>query len=487
MNRKHILFSATLLLGIGVWAQKSKTYTETFTVVPEAVVDINTSHADIEFETWNKNQVEIIAKVTLEDASDEDIEAYFKKEPVSISGNSKEIEIKTNSGTSWLFANGNNQFDFDDFDVQFDVEPFFLDLNIPDLPELAVLPELPFMPPLPPMNFKSFDYEQYQEEGNAYLEEWAEGFQEGFGEDYKKKMKDWGKRVEERAKAWEERNAERLKEREKMMEERAKAMEERAAEWEERRAEVEERRREAVERLAEAREKAKEKERNTLFLSNGDDSNIFFISSDGENKSYKVKKTIKIKMPKSVKLKMNVKHGEVKLASITKDLNASLRHASLLASNIEGEETSVHAAYTPIVVQNWSVGQLKADYSENINLKRVGELRLNAVSSNVTIDQLRGKALVKNNLGKLLIQDVQPSFSDLDVSVQNGEVVCKVPAVPISFYLNGTQSTMDFPTRAVVERLTNFDNVVYKGFLEKENADKRITINSKYSEVVLKD
>lgn len=471
MNMKHIVFSATLLFGIGVYAQETKTYKETFNVGDASILEINTSHTDIEFETWDKDQVEIIATVTLEEASKDEAENYFKKDPFKIVGNSKEIEISSAGRNSWRFPMVENDFDF-----HFDVEPLFLDLEIPDLPALAAIPELAVMPPLPPMNFKSFDYEKYQDEGMDYLKEWAESFEEGFDKDYQKEMEEWGKRVEEKAKAWEERNAKRLEEREKLMEERAKEMEKKV---EERAKEVEERRK--------ARLKAKNKDSKSLFISRNDSNepNIFYFSSDGANKKYKVKKVIKIKMPKSVKLKMNVKHGEVKLAAATENINASLRYASLLASTIDGEQTEIMASYSPVVVQKWNFGKLKADYSDNIRLKEVGVLNLNAVSSDITIDQLRSKAFVTNNLGKLVIHNINTNFSDVDVNVQNGEVFCKVPNTAVSLYLNGTKSKVTYPSDVKMESNTNFDNIVYKGFRAKDNSGKLISINSKYSEVVL--
>ena len=59
------------------FAQKqSKTFKESFNVGADAVLDINTSYADIEFETWDKDVVEINATVTLEGASDEEAEAF---------------------------------------------------------------------------------------------------------------------------------------------------------------------------------------------------------------------------------------------------------------------------------------------------------------------------------------------------------------------------------------------------------------------------
>jgi len=479
MNRKHIVFSTALLFGTGLWAQETKTYRETFTVSNSTILEINTSHTDIEFETWDKDQVEIVATVTLQEATQEEAKDYFKNDAFKILGNSRKIEVSTVGRNSWNYDLGGPDLDF-----HFDVEPLFLDLEIPDLPELAVIPELAEMPPLPPMNFKSFDYETYKKEGNDYLEEWGESFTEGFDEEYKEKMREWGKRVEERAKAWEERNAKRLEERERVMEERAQKMQERVKEMEERAKEMEERAREKVT----ARAKASNGDTTYFYEYEYDNApNVFFISSKGENKKYKVKKTIIIKMPKSVKLKMNVKHGEVKLAGSATNINASLRYASLLASTIDGENTEIKASYSPIMVQKWNVGQLKADYSEKVNLKEVGELKLNAVSSNITIETLRDRAFVTNHLGTLVIKNVNTSFSDVDVNVQNGEVFCKVPSTPVTLYLNGTQSNISYPPDFTMEKNVIFDNVIYKGFKDQENSGKLITINSKYSEVVLEE
>ena len=480
MNKTPILFSALLCTSLGILAQESKTYKETFNVGESTVLELNTSHADIEFETWDKDQVEIVATVTLDGADEEESTSYFKEDPITILGNSKQITVATRDRNSWQFQLADSDFDF-----HFDVEPLFMDLEIPDLPELAVIPELAVMPPMPPINFKEFDYKAYKKKGNKYLKEWAKSFEEGFDEEYAERMEEWGKKVEERAKLWEERNADRLEEREKLMEERAEAWEKRAEE----RAKLAEERAKLIEERNEARVKARSKGQESLFITNSDGggSNIFFFSNDGESKKYKVKKTIKIKMPKSVRLKMNVKHGEVKLADITKDLKASLRYASLLAATIEGKETNITASYSPVVINQWNFGQLKADYSDKINLKRVGNLRLNSVSSNVVIERLQGNALVTNNLGKLKINEVANTFSDIDVSVQNGEVSCQLPTTDVTFYLNGTRSTMDYPVKLQLERTKNFDNVIYKGYQGRANSGKTIRIDSKYSEVVLKE
>ena len=85
-----------LIMGTSVvWGQKkTKTFHENYNVTNEVVLELNTSYADIEFETWNKNQVDITAVVELEDVSEEEANNYFKREPVKIVGNSKNISIR---------------------------------------------------------------------------------------------------------------------------------------------------------------------------------------------------------------------------------------------------------------------------------------------------------------------------------------------------------------------------------------------------------
>jgi len=102
--KKITLFKKSIILicliSIGAYGQnQSKTYRESFNVDDDAVLEINTSHADIEFETWDKNEVVIEATIELEDISDEEADRYFERNPVEIMGNSQKIEISTGRGS----------------------------------------------------------------------------------------------------------------------------------------------------------------------------------------------------------------------------------------------------------------------------------------------------------------------------------------------------------------------------------------------------
>ena len=191
-------------------------------------------------------------------------------------------------------------------------------------------------------------------------------------------------------------------------------------------------------------------------------------------------------MPKSVRLKMNVRHGEVKLAGNTKNMSANLSYATLLASTIDGVKTNIMASYSPVIVQNWNEGQLQADYSENVDLKEVKVLTLNSISSNVTIDQMLNSALIKNSFGALNINYVSPNFSDLAIFLENTDLACTLPQSAFNIQINGTASNLKPAGGLTLKKSDDKEKMEYKGYHIKETNERKIIINSKYSDIVLK-
>jgi len=470
------------LIAMGAYGQKqTKTFKETFNVSADAVLDINTSHADIEFETWSKNEVAIEAIIEIEDASDDEAKAYFENSGFEILGNSTKVSITTGSKNIGLWPHALG--DAKNFHIEIpefpEVHAFTFDF---DFEELSNMP----IPPIPAI--AEFDHEAFKKDGQEYLKNWQKKFAESYDKEHIKKLEEWAKQMEKKQDKMAERRA-------KLMEERAELQEKRAEKRIERREKLAEVREKRMEAYKARRDKLVEKRR--LKISN-DSPNIFFFDSDEEgkpsifysawdglHKNYKVKKTIKVKMPKGMKIKMNVRHGEVKLAENTKNINATLSHSSLWAATIEGDKTSINASYSPVSVQNWNYGQLKAKYSENVNLKEVLYLKLNAISSDVTIDRLVNSAFIQNDFGPIEIKSVSNNFKDLDVTLQNAELNCTTPDVPFTIYVNGTSSQLTSPAHITLDRTKNHNNTVHRGYFKNKNGERSIVINSKYSEVVL--
>ncbi len=471
------LVTILCLISMG-WAygqKETKTYNETFSVGKDAVLNIDTSHADIEFETWAKNEVAIEAVIEIAGATEEEAKRYFEKESFEILGNSQKVVIKTKGSNKWLF--GDSTTDLQNFKFEMpelpNMEGFEMAFEIMELPEIAEMPELPdgLVP--------HFDYHAFKENGEAYMKEWKKEFDKSFGKEYQKKMEDWGKKLEERQKERAEKREEHLRKIEIRAAEREKQMEERVEERVKRIEEAQKRREENASR--------KNDRNRSLFISrdDSDEPNIFYFSSDGENKNYKVKKTIKIKMPKGLKIKMNVRHGEVKLADNVWHMDAQLSHSSLWAASIDGDKTTIKTSYSPINVDRWYLGNLQASYSENVNLNEVFDIKLNTTSSNVNIDKLIKTAFINNNFGQLTIGSVTKDFTNLDVTLQNAELDFNVPNVAFDIYVNGTSSTFTSPANITLERTKNHNNIVHKGYHINKNGERSIVINSKYSEVKL--
>ncbi len=482
MRFKLITLIVSLLV-VGAYGQKqSKSFNEVFNVNAETVLDINTSNADIEFETWDKNQISVEAIIEIEGATAKEAEEYFEGRSIEIVGNSQKVEISTRTNNTWSFDHALEGLQGLK-DLNFVIPEFNFEMpEIPEIPDMADfiidLGDMP-MPPVPPVDF---DYEAYKKDGEKYMKKWQKKFEKGFDKNYEKKMEEWSKRMELRGAEIEKRHEERQLKRaemqekrmevqERRMEKQAEAMEKRAVEME-RRAEEHEKQRELLEKQHEMHEK---------------EANIFYYSRDGENKNYKVKKTIKIKMPKDTKIKMNVRHGEVKLAENTKNINAKLSYSTLVAYTIDGDQTTIKTSYSPVSVQKWNYGLLQADYSENVDLREVLNLRLSTTSSDVTIDKLLKSLVVNNKMGPLKINSVSKDFKEMDISLQNGEFICNLPATAFVIEIDGTLSELNIPSSLHLDETKNHNTTVYKGYNISRNTDKSILINSKYSEVVLKD
>ncbi|SIQ39939.1 hypothetical protein [Maribacter ulvicola] len=462
---KQLIIALGLLISTSFMAQEeNKTYQERFIVAEDAVVNINTSYADIEFESWDKDEVAISATITLEGATKEEAESYFKNSPIEILGNSKEIKISSKSKNNDFFAS-------------FDADHIFnhggMGIEVPEIasfvvnvPQIAPFPE---MPPLPQTEAFIFNYEKYQEEGDKYMKKWQKNFEKSFDKKHQKRLEEWAERMEEKAEAMEQRLEAHNKRRAELMERHHEKMEKRQEELQERQEKMEEER----------------EERRIIIQSNENSPNIFYYSNEGEQKNFKIKKTIKISLPKSTRIKMDVRHGEVKLAENTKNLNANLSHSSLWAVTIEGEETTVSASYTPVSVQKWNYGQLSTSYSEEISLSEVVQLQLQATSSDVTIQKLFKNAFIKNDFGAVHVLELGNDFKELDVSVKNGELNVNVPNVAANIYVKGNSSTLKLPKSVQMVETKNGNTTIHKGHHIKNDSKRSIVITSDYSEVVL--
>ncbi|ULC58541.1 hypothetical protein MBM09_11490 [Flaviramulus sp. BrNp1-15] len=519
---KMKLFALCFLITGGLIAQqKLNKVSQSIKVDKDVVIDLNTSHTNIIIDTWNKSTVEIEAYIEGEKLSKEELEDALKSWDVDIDASTNEVSIRTRGGGSTLWAyrtsdKGDNEavnamLKELKFEIA-DLPEMNFDFHF-EMPEIAEMPEFPELPELPEgVGAIVFDYEAYKKDGDKYLEEYSKRFESLYGEDYAKKMEAWGekfgkewgekygKQMEEWAKKFEEQmNSEEYAKKmeawgEKFGEDYAKKMEawgERYAAQMERQAErieaqvertqaqkerlqnMHEKRAEIHKKMAKEREK-RAKERSILAKERQKKVEKLFDDKSNNN----VKKTIKIKMPKGAKLKVNVRHGEIEFAANIDNLKADLSYSKFTAHSVNGGSTSINASYSPVYVTNWNLGELNLNYVKAAELKNVKHLVLNTTSSNIDIANLSGSAVIDSNIGDLNILNIEDTFNNLNIILQNNDVVIKLPKVLYNFQYKGTRSRFSYPEKSSNSNVSNFSS----GDLA---SGKSIVVNAKYSNVTM--
>ncbi|WP_299550369.1 hypothetical protein [Seonamhaeicola sp.] len=488
-------------------AQKQTKVSQSIKVDKDVTIDLSTSYCNIVFDTWNKNVVEIEAYVEGDNLSDEELKEALKNWKVNVDASSDEVTISTNSAARaprvLAFSHGHDGEDAVNAvlrELKFELAElpemdFNFNIRIPELPELPEMPELPELPK--GVNSFHFDYEAYKKDGEKYLEEYSQKIESAYGEDYAKKMeawgekfgKEWGEKYAEKMEAWAKKfeNSWDSEAFEKKMEawgERfAKQMEQQAKRTEEQQKRLEkvqkdreralEKRELLREKLMKEREIQKEKREKLA-----KERRVLIEKMVHKEVRSKVKKTIKIKMPKGAKLKVNVRHGEIELAANVDNLKADLAYTKLTANSINGGSTSINASYSPIYVSDWNLGELNLNYAKTVELNNVKHVVLNSNSSNVTIDNLLGNAIIDGNIGDIKILKIDDAFTNLNVIIQNCDAVIALPNVNYNLQYKGNRSRFSHPKKDP-GNVTTFST----GNL---SSGKSIVVNAKYSNVAMK-
>lgn len=495
-NKKHskcLLLVALLVITFGYSQSKKRTKKEVFTVNKDVTLEINTSHVDIEFDTWNKNKIEIEATIEVEDATEEEMEAYLKKWNFKAIGNSEKVTVTSKSHS---LLSGNGQFVFADPVI---VEQIEIPTIIENFPVIEPVPDLPIMV-LESLDDIKFDYEAFEKDGEAYMKKWQKQWKNSFDEEkFKEGMEKWQKNFQKQQEAVLKLKGKVIKNEKiaKVKEEKIKLYKEQLAELEELAAEITEKTKKyKIKDLLKEKEELLEliengQENGQLFNLNGkmnfnintNTDNVFFLSHG--NKRLKIKKTIKIKMPKKAKLKLNVRHGEVTIAAASENINAKLSHAALYANVIEGANTTIESSYAPIHVTKWNEGSLKVNFVENVDLQLVKDINLMANSSKVNIGTIGEKGIISGTIGKLLIHNISDTFQTLDIILENTDARIQLPTSAFKLYYIGSNSRISYPETLVgTENKTQFNTIV-RGYQNKNNTNREININAKYSEVSL--
>ena len=500
------ILTLCLITTVGFAQNKQSKTTKTIKVNKDVVVDLNTNYVEIEIDTWNKDIVEIEAYVESTKLSEEELKKSLKAWNLNIDASMENVIISSEGGRRpALFSEGS----YDDIlkDLEFSLAdlpdmPSLKNLpQMPKLPNMPKMPELPMLPELPEgVNTIKFDYDKYQKDGEKYLADWSKRYEKEGGKELQKRMEDWAKKFadsgyEEKMAKWGEEYGKRFegkwakdmekwgekfgkefgesfgKDMEKWGEEFGEKFGKDMEKWGE---ELGERIEKQMEQRAEQMEQRNEQslKRAEELAKRRDEmqtrrESIVIRGYRGGNSQ--VKRVIKIKMPKKAKLKLNVRHGDLKIVSAILNATGNISHTNLLAKDIDGSDTSINVSYSDVLVNDWKNGTLGLKYVDNALIKNVQSLTLNSNSSNINIDYLSGNNIIDGSFGELTIHSILDTFSNLNIVLENSDAWIKLPKVDYILMFKGERS--------------KFNNEITMTKTVSGDSGKSIVINAKYSSV----
>ena len=535
MNTIRILVLC-LLTTFGYAQKKLSKTSQSIKVNKDVVVDLNTSYVEIQLETWNRDIVEVEAYIESKKLSAEELERALDTWNLKVEGSNDRVTISSNGGRSaGLYSDGNYATLLKDLEIELANLPEMPEMpempNMPEMAEMPNIPEMPEMPELPelPEGVKSisFDYDRYQSEGEKYLAEWSKKYENKGGKELKKSMEEWakkfaesgyqekmekwgeeygkrfegkwardmekwgekfgekfgkdmekwgeefgekfGKECEQKMEVWGERFGKEMKKRGEVIEKRAKVLEKRAEALSKKR----DANSQSLNEKREARSQALEERRN-LMRNKRESVLVKRLESGGNSK---VKKVIKIKIPKKAKLKTNIRHGELKLSSVIYNMKGDISHSFLVAEHIDGSDTTINVSYSAMVINTWDLGTLNLNFVDKAQIKKANNLVLNSKSSNINIEVLTDTGIIDGSFGDLTISNLTASFKNLNLVLENSDALVNLPKnIDYNMYFKGSRSKYNNKQTAQ-KKIHNYP--------EGQSSNRNIIVNAKFSNVIM--
>ncbi len=285
-----VLFSFT----IGIQAQRFVKPLQEFKVGSNTEVSIKASYAEIEIVEWNKNKVEVEGIMEIQGLPEDEAQDIFDSWDISAQANSDKISIRSSS------SNFGNEYFFINSDK-------YIGNVVVDIPEVSdrvidIIDSIHFVLPefenFPDINFEmdqnfqfsgdsiAFDYEEFQK-NSEYLLQWQE--------ENKEQMKIIKKELKE--------NQAEMARQQKEMQKEIKEMQREAME------EARLHAREAQRQVREEQQKVREEHRRAVTSARERENEVKRIIENRQK--VKIKKTLRIKVPRNAKLEMDVDYCKI--------------------------------------------------------------------------------------------------------------------------------------------------------------------------------
>jgi len=498
-----IVSLVVLFIAIGANAQKyDKKVTEKFKVNSDVAIVINASHTDIDVQTWNRNEVSIEAFIEVEGVDKEEANKIIKQWEFEALGNKSKVKISSSSNNMYFEFDGDFDFDFPEMEFELP-EMNFVMPELPELPEMLELDSLEFVFPeieFPEieMEIEEFDYEEYKGD-SLYLKKYktrvAAQVEKFKNSDWKKKLdstlsSDEFKRsidslklmnVEVGKKLKVFINSEGFKQR---IEESKRAAKEATKQVLKNKELIEQQTQHAKKAAAEAMKMVAEMKAEGKLNSS---ENVYFNSRNNHNSKVKIRKYIKVKVPKKATFDLNVRHGKLNIPDSNTKMSAKIFYGDFIAGLIEGAKNNLEFTNSPVTIETISASNITLKNVPNATFGTFFNNNLFSNSSNVIIDEVGEDVALSQKFGNIEVNSVVPNFKNMNVIFDYAKGTLNFDDVAYNFQINGKKSKIyvgDVLTRTSNRGSDEIDSV--KGFQKDKNSSNKLFLTGVFSTIKIK-
>jgi hypothetical protein len=199
----------------------------------------------------------------------------------------------------------------------------------------------------------------------------------------------------------------------------------------------------------------------------------------------KIKKEIKIKVPKDATFDLNVKHGKLNIPKSNTKMSATLSYGDFIGGIIEGTN-NLNISNSPVIINTVSSGNITLKNVPNATFGTFSNGNLFSNSSDVIIKTVGKNVALSQKFGNLEVLKIVPDFNNLNIILDYAKGNLILSNTDFIYDLNGKKST--FKVKDVVNHSTNYEKNgvdAIKGFFKNKTSPNKLNITGVYSTVWL--
>jgi hypothetical protein len=393
------------------------------------IIILDLSHSTVIIETWNKNTVEVKTTLTSKEEDKQALNEAFDASEIIVLGNSKRVEITSRKNRN-AKSNGVG----------------FFQTPVPPNPPKSPNPPLPPKPPKPLLEI-DFDYEAFKEQGREYLKKFKEQLD---STNLRETMLVWRDELKNFRDDLKDLRDDQKDNRsfQDSLRQYAHVIRKNIKPW--------------VEEFREGYQEAK---------------NSWMMKQS-------VKRVIEIKVPKSAKFEMNLRHSKMEVSSLH-NVDANLSYSGLQLDTATGQNSKIVMSYSTLSINSAESLNLDINYSKEVDLKKVDQLNVTSKMSELKIGSIQNQAIIKGTYGNLHIDRIDDDFSLIDIHLEKSSADLKLPSDKnFRFYAKSSNSKIQLNSEFDFKMTKSFEDVIYTNTTPKKTS-QIFNITANYSNLKL--